>query len=280
MPPAQFETNSIQTTKKTAILKKTGSSKYHHQPIFSGCKIRNIYVHKHNKEASWLHADLFLLLVSIWFPGHHMVSMWKPYIYSVNIWNHRVSTLWNHMLSIWKPWKWHRDNRETMEFVVSRLVWSCTWGNTWKPCGFHLEITLFLPIEMMWKWHCFHLVVSHHGKDIISTHRNNMTNSKQVTETMWFPCEHHLVSTWTPCGLHMDTMCFHVDTTWLQCGHHIISRWTPHGLHVDTHHFHSLHMRSRSMETRSRLDLLLDYLPWKILIFSWFSSFPNQFSCF
>ena len=32
-----------------------------------------------NKEASWLHAELFLVLTSMWFPGHHMVSMWKPY---------------------------------------------------------------------------------------------------------------------------------------------------------------------------------------------------------
>ena len=34
----------------------------------------NTYI---NKEASWLHAELFFVLVSMWFPGHH-VSMWKP----------------------------------------------------------------------------------------------------------------------------------------------------------------------------------------------------------
>ena len=32
-----------------------------------------------NKEASWLHAELFFVLVSMFFPGHHMVSAWKAH---------------------------------------------------------------------------------------------------------------------------------------------------------------------------------------------------------
>ena len=32
-----------------------------------------------NKEASWLQAELFFVLVSMFFPGHHMVSAWKAH---------------------------------------------------------------------------------------------------------------------------------------------------------------------------------------------------------
>ena len=31
-----------------------------------------------NKEASWLHAELFFVLVSMWLPQQHMVSIWTP----------------------------------------------------------------------------------------------------------------------------------------------------------------------------------------------------------
>ena len=51
-----------------------------------------------NKEASWLHAELLFVLVSIGFPEHHM-SMWKPC-------GIHVETMWrpcgNHVVSVWK----------------------------------------------------------------------------------------------------------------------------------------------------------------------------------
>ena len=34
---------------------------------------------KSNKEASWLHAELFFVLVSMWLPQQHMVSIWTPH---------------------------------------------------------------------------------------------------------------------------------------------------------------------------------------------------------
>ena len=53
---------------------------------------------KINKEASWLHAELFFVLVSLGFPGHHM-SMSKPCGF-------HVETMWcpcgNHVVSMWK----------------------------------------------------------------------------------------------------------------------------------------------------------------------------------
>ena len=152
-------------------------------------------------------------------------------------------------------------------------------------------------MEMTWKLHCFHLVVSHHGKDIISTNRNNKANFKlhfkQVMETVWFPCGDYLVSMWRPLGLHVDTMV----SMWFLCEHNMVIMWTPCGFEVDTmwfpcghhmvskflcghHHFQPLQMRSRSMETRSRLDLLLDYPHNGYLFFSRFTSFPNHFSCY
>ena len=97
-----------------------------------------------------------------------------------------------------------------------------------------MKLTSFPPMEITWKIHCFHLVVSYHGKDIISTNRNNKANFKlhfkQVMETVWFPCGHHLVSMWTPLGLHVDIMV----SMWFPCGHHVVSMWTQHGYNVDT----------------------------------------------
>ena len=40
-----------------------------------------------NKEASWLHAELFFVLVSMWLPQQHMVSIWTPH-------GIHVETLW------------------------------------------------------------------------------------------------------------------------------------------------------------------------------------------
>ena len=34
---------------------------------------------KYNKDASWLHAELFFVLVSMWLPQQHMVSIWTPH---------------------------------------------------------------------------------------------------------------------------------------------------------------------------------------------------------
>ena len=107
--------------------------------------------------------------------------------------------------------------------------------------GFPMKLTSFPPMEMTWKLHCFYLVVSHHGKDIISNNRNNKANFKlhfkQVMETVWFPCGHHLVSMWRPLSLHMDTMV----SMWFLCGHNMVimwtpcvSRWIPCGFHVNT----------------------------------------------
>ena len=149
---------------------------------------------------------------STWKPcGVNMETTWYPFEL------HMVSTfetMWcwpgNHMMSMWKPWQLHGNNRETTKFVVSRLISSHNPGKPWKSLGFHMKLTSFPSMEMMCKWHCIHPVVSHHGKDIIYTHRNNMTNfkphSKQVMETMWFPCGHNMVIMWTPHGFHVDTI--------------------------------------------------------------------------
>ena len=40
-----------------------------------------------NKVASWLHAELFFVLVSMWLPQQHMVSIWTPH-------GIHVETLW------------------------------------------------------------------------------------------------------------------------------------------------------------------------------------------
>ena len=72
------------------------------------------------KEDSWLHAELFFVLVSMWFPGHQMAT-WKPC-------GVHVETTWcppgKHMLSTFES------------------IW-CPHGNypvfTSKPHGVHME---------------------------------------------------------------------------------------------------------------------------------------------
>ena len=35
--------------------------------------------YKVNKKASWLHAELFFVLVSMWLPQQHLLSIWTPH---------------------------------------------------------------------------------------------------------------------------------------------------------------------------------------------------------
>ena len=46
-----------------------------------------LFKYSTNKEASWLHAELFFVLVSMWLPQQHMVSIWTPH-------GIHVETLW------------------------------------------------------------------------------------------------------------------------------------------------------------------------------------------
>ena len=47
----------------------------------------NVLDYNTNKEASWLHAELFFVLVSMWLPQQHMLSIWTPHgIHVETIW--------------------------------------------------------------------------------------------------------------------------------------------------------------------------------------------------
>ena len=133
---------------------------------------------------------------------------------------------------------------------IIRLILSYIPSKSWKLCGFHVDTTWFPcgdhSVYMLIPWFpCgFHM------------------------GTMWFLFGHNMVIMWTPCS-------FQVDTMWFPCGHHMVSMFL-----CGHHHFQPLQMRSRSMETRSRLDLLLDYPYNGYLFFSQFTSFPNHFSCY
>ena len=123
-----------------------------------------------------------------------------------------------HVEAMEMTWK-QQGNHKICSFQAMETTWFPHKTDIISTHGNDVEMTMFPPCDVtLWK-------------DIISTHKNNMTNfklhSKQVTETLWFLCGYHLVSMWTPCV-------FHVDTTRLQCGHHMVSRWTLHGFHVDT----------------------------------------------
>ena len=93
--------------------------------IFNRC-----YCVNKNKEASWLHAELFFVLVSMWLPQQHMVSIWTP---------HGI-----HVETMWCP-------VETTSYpllkpcVVHLETTLCPPGNqmvsTWKPHGVHMETT-------------------------------------------------------------------------------------------------------------------------------------------
>ena len=116
---------------------------------------------KNNKEASWLHAELFFVLVSMWLPQQHMVSIWTPPgIHMETMWcpgeNHIVSTFetmccppGNHIVSTWKP---NGVHLETTWCAHGNHIIS-TWqpcnvhrnymGSMWKPCGVHMETMWF-----------------------------------------------------------------------------------------------------------------------------------------
>ena len=62
------------------------------QPVFPKGETLHIFqcftfTQNTNKEASWLHAELFFVLVSMWLPQQHMVSIWTPH-------GIHVETLW------------------------------------------------------------------------------------------------------------------------------------------------------------------------------------------
>ena len=150
----------------------------------------------------------------------HVEIMWCQHgNYMVSIWEQHCVHIWNHVVLTWKP---HDVHVETMEmtwkqqknpkFVVSRLISSSNPGKPWKPFGFHV-----------WKW-C--------GNNIVCilwcpTHRKNMTNfklhSKQVMETMCFPCGHHLGCMWNHVVSMLTQHGYNVDTTRFPGGHHMVS---------------------------------------------------------
>ena len=122
---------------------------------------------------------------------------------------------------------------------IIRLILSYISSKSWKLCSFHVHTTWF-PCEdhLVYMWIPWFPCGFHMG-------------------TMWVLCGHNMVIMWTPCG-------FQVDTMWFPCGHHMVSMFL-----CGHHHFQPLQMRSKSMETRSRLDLLLDY-PHNRYLFRWF----------
>ena len=139
---------------------------------------------------------------------------------------------------------------------------------------------LFPPMEMTWKKCCFHLVVSQHGNDIVSTCGNDMETTKVKTtsfppmEIMWkWHClylvvshgnhqSHYFQATFK---LHskqaMETIwkphAIHVDTIWFPDGHHMVSTWTPHGFHVDTMCCSGNHMETSTKKNSSAWSQLV-----------------------
>ena len=123
--------------------------------------------------------------------------------------------------------------------------------SSWKPCGVHVVTTLSL--------HRNHMVFMYkqcpHGQHVVYTY-----------STPWlacghhrFICRHHMVSMWTSCGFHVDTMWFphghHVVSMWMQCGYYMGTAWFPDG-----HHVVSMSTPCGfQVEIGSRLDLLLEY---------------------
>ena len=103
------------------------SSPYHNQSSGEAERIVRT-IKTYNKEASWLHAELLFVLVSMGFPWLHLVSMWKPC-------GVHVETMWcqcgKYVVSMWTPW------------TPGNQVMS-TWklhGSTWKLCGDHVVTT-------------------------------------------------------------------------------------------------------------------------------------------
>ena len=112
-----------------------------------------------NKEASWLQAELFFVLVSIFFPGHVHVEDGTWCLHG----KHMVSTFETTWCPHLKPCGVHM---ETME-----MTWKQQGNN--KMCSFQANCKLQLRQDMETMWFP-------PGNDIISTHRNDV-------EMMLFP---------------------------------------------------------------------------------------------
>ena len=97
-----------------------------------------------NKEASWLHAELFLccgFLDTTWCAsGNHVVGMWKSWGVLWKPCSVHLETIWcpygNHLVSRWKPQGVHM---ETMWCLCGNHVVS-----TWRPHCVHVE-TMWYP---------------------------------------------------------------------------------------------------------------------------------------
>ena len=163
------------------------------------------------KEDSWLHAELFFVLVSIWFPGHHMVwcqcrsyvvSRCKPS--SVHL-ETKSCPHGYHMVSKWKPCGVQMDTIASIcgHHVVSR----------WTLCGFQMDTSWFT---------C--------GCYIASTLKPYMCGVH--VETMWCQCGNHVMSMWKKISVHLETM-------WCTCGYQFLANF---------HHFHVISFAIRSQK--------------------------------
>ena len=99
-------------------------------------------------------------------------------------------------------------------------------------------------------------------------------------ETMRCLGGNYVVSMWKSCSVHLEPCGVHLETTWCSHGNHTVFTWKPHAVHmittlcphgnyvVFTQKLCGSYMETTwyphgncVMSTRSRLDLLLEYLP-------------------
>ena len=95
--PTDTTSSSSHNNESSSIPKDQNSSRQLHQNFiqyFPQTVLGDTHLHgnceqhkEYNKEASWLHAELFFVLVSMWLPQQHMVSIWTPH-------GIHVETLW------------------------------------------------------------------------------------------------------------------------------------------------------------------------------------------
>ena len=136
---------------------------------------------------------------------NHVVSIWKPC--GVNM----ITMLCQHENNMVSTWY-----MDTMWFLYTLVdtMWlpnrHCM-VSRWIPPGFHVDTmcmctTCGFQVDntwvQMWTLHDFHV------------------------KTTLFPCGHHMVSTWTPCGFYGHHMFPH--------GHNMVAMWILCGFHVHT----------------------------------------------
>ena len=130
---------------------------------------------------------------------------------------------------------------ENDTFMVTMVVTTCGFHlNMEMMCGYHLcgfhppVVTPWLHTWVVTTRYCLDFGLHLNGNDIFcGNHGNHVVSTFEI---MSCPPGNHMVSTWKPHSVHMETTWYvhrnHMVSTWKPCGVHVVTTSCPDGNHV------------------------------------------------